>query len=259
MSDKIMPIEEKSISGNEIIVCRSSLSQGFWRGNQGFTRTIPFKKDGTPDWCAATDWSAPIPISILPGCGDIQAQSTFVYLNGKTLRQFIWRGNQGFIRTVPLQDKCTPDWNAASDWSAPISPSTLPGSGDIQSQNEYVSVQGRFLAQGFWRGNQGFTRTVPFKTDGTPDWDAASDWSAPIAPSILPGCGDIQAQSAFVSANGTILFQTVWQGNQGFTRTVPFKKDGTGTLNWDAASPWSAPFPTCHLPGCGDIQTFNEF
>ncbi len=196
MSDSTMPVQEKNLSSNNIISCRTVLNQGFWRGNQGFTRTIPFKKDGTPNWCAASDWSAPIPIS------------------------------------------------------------ALPGSGDIQSQNAYVSP-GKFLVQSFWRGNQGFTRTVPFNADCTPNWPAASPWSAPIGPSILPGCGDIQAQSGFVSANGTILFQTVWQGNQGFTRTVPFKADGTP--DWPAASPWSTPIPTCHLPGCGDIQSFNEF
>ena len=254
MSDSTMPVQEKNISNNNIISCRTVLTQAFWRGNQGFTRTIPFKKDGTPNWCAASDWSAPIPISALPGSGDIQSQSSFVYLNGKTLVQSFWRGNEGFSRTVPVKDDCT--LGTPSDWSAPIPLSALPGSGDIQSQNAYVSP-GELLVQSFWRGNQGFTRTVPFNADGTPNWPAASPWSAPIGPSILPGCGDIQAQSGFVSANGTILFQTVWQGNQGFTRTVPFKADGTP--DWPAASPWSTPIPTCHLHGCGDIQSFNEF
>ena len=109
----------------------------------------------------------------------MQAQTAYVLPN-KTLQQSFWRGNQGWVRIVPLRANGSPDWGRASSWHGPVGLSSLPGSGSIQAQTATV-FRNRTLVQGIWRSNQGWSRTVPLRADGTPDWGRAGAWSGPIS------------------------------------------------------------------------------
>ncbi|WNG44020.1 hypothetical protein F0U60_07870 [Archangium minus] len=232
------------------------LLQGMWRGNQGFSRTVPLNSNGVPNFGAASGWSGPVAISGLPGAGDMQGQGDFIFSNGRTMMQSMWRGDQGFTRTVSMNADGSPNWAAASAWSGPALLSGLPGSGSLQASEAVVIAFGRVLRQSFWRGNQGFTRTVPMNMDGTPNWAAASAWSGPTSSSVLPGSGDVQSLSETLYPNGQTMLQGIWRGNQGFTRTIPMNADGTP--NFGAASAWSAPIALSGLPGSGSIQSQTD-
>jgi hypothetical protein len=136
-------------------VVGNTLAQSFWRGNQGYSRTVPISNNEI-QWNQASAWSAPTLITTLPGSGDMQAESEFVV--GNTLTQSIWRGNQGFWRTVPISNNEI-QWNQASAWSAPTLITTLPGSGDMQAKSEFVV--GNTLIQSYWRSNREYWRTAP--------------------------------------------------------------------------------------------------
>ena len=173
------------------IVTGNILTQGFWRGNQGWYRTVPIV-NGDLDWASASAWSGPISINTMPGSGSMQAQENII--TGNTMTQGVWRGNQGWYRTVPIVNGVI-DWNSASPWYGPISISTMPGSGSMQAQSSTIS--GSTLTQGIWRGNQGWYRTVPI-VNGIIDWNSASPWYGPISISTMPGNGDMQAQTGYV-------------------------------------------------------------
>lgn len=172
-------------------VIGNTLWQGMWRGNQGWSRTIPLH-NGQIRWGSASSWSGPAPISGLPGSGTLQTQSEFVVCN--TLWQALWRGNQGWARTIPIQGG-QPVWGSASAWTGPISISGLPGSGNMETQTEFAV--GNTLWQAFWRGGQGWTRTVPINNCNL-NWNGASAWTGPVSINGLPGSGSMQTQEDFV-------------------------------------------------------------
>jgi hypothetical protein len=103
-----------------LLMPNNQLLVAFWRGTEGYSHTVPMKSDGTPDWNNPSLWSAAIPLATLPGAGDPQALASFIMPSGQLLQR-IWRGNQGFSRTVPIANG-TPDWSNASAWSGPILP-----------------------------------------------------------------------------------------------------------------------------------------
>jgi len=115
--------------------------------------------------------------------------------------------------------------------------SVLPGSGVMQAQDGYIMPNGQ-LQQSFWRGNQGWYRSVPMKSDGTPDWSKAGAWGGPVLLSALPGSGSMQAQNGYIMPSGQ-LQQSIWRGNQGWYRSVPMKSNGTP--DWNKASAWDGP------------------
>ncbi|MBX2999116.1 MAG: hypothetical protein KF893_11450, partial [Caldilineaceae bacterium] len=136
-------------------------------------------------WGSASAWAGPWPITALPGSGTLQAQSDFVI--NDTLYQAFWRGNQNWIRTVPIVNGVE-QWGSASAWAGPYTISVLPGSGDMQITADYVL--NHTLHQEFWRGNQGYRRTVPI-VGSTPQWGSASAWSSPMSTSGLTGSGTL--------------------------------------------------------------------
>ena len=87
----------------------------------------------------------------------------------------------GFWRIVPVANG-EPQWNSASTWSQPISISTIPGSGSIQTMSVFMYGNGSKLQQSFWRGDQGFWRIVPV-ANGEPQW------SCGVVPTATPGGG----------------------------------------------------------------------
>jgi hypothetical protein len=163
---------------------RATLTQSFWRGGEGFSRSVPIR-NGTVQWTQAEPWSAPLPVDLLPGAGDIQADSS--YLLGGELRQSIWRGNEGFSRAVPIVDGVV-RWSQASPWSGPVPIATLPGDGAMEATSSYLL--GRALVQSCWRGGEGRSRSVPV-IDGVPQWGKAAAWrhrSRPLRSRALASC-----------------------------------------------------------------------
>lgn len=131
-----------------------------------------------------------------------------------------------------------------------MSLSGLPGVGSIQAQDSYRV--GSVMWQSFWRGDQGWYRTVPIDSGGNPIWNQARPWNGPVGLNGLPGQGSIQTLSGEVYPGNRDLLQSLWQSNQGYWRRVPI--DAAGNILWSQARPWSAPIPISGLPGSGNIE-----
>ena len=180
-----------SMQSESNFIVGNILWQAYWRGNEGWSRTVPIVNNNI-DWSSASGWAGPIPIAALPGSGSMQSQGNFVM--GNTLWQAFWRGNEGWSRTVPIVNGVV-QWGSASGWSGPIPIAALPGSGSMQGQSNFV--MGNTLWQAFWRGNEGWSRTVPI-VNGVVQWGSASGWSGPIPIAALPGNGSFQAQDNYL-------------------------------------------------------------
>ncbi|MCL4872301.1 MAG: hypothetical protein KJ063_25350, partial [Anaerolineae bacterium] len=176
-------------------VVGNTLHQALWRGNQGWSRTVPIV-NGAVNWGGASTWSGPVAASTLPGSGTVQSLGG--YRLGNTLYQSMWRGNQGWAREVPIVNN-QPVWGSATAWSGPVDISNLPGAGTMNSQADFII--GNTLWQSVWRGNQGWMRTVPI-VSGVVNWGGASNWSGPTNINTLPGSGDMQAQDAYYLSSG---------------------------------------------------------
>lgn len=215
----------------------STLLQSLWRGNQGWLRSVPIV-NGSIDWRNASGWLGPGDINTLPGSGDMQSQSDVVINDGKTLLQSFWRGNQGWLRAVPLINGGQVDWANATAWVGPGNIADLPGAGEIQAQSDVIINNGKSLMQSLWRGNQGWLRAVPIVDGGNVDWKNATGWIGPGDIAALPGSGDIQTQSDLLKDNGKVLLQSLWRGGQGWLRSVPMVN---GSVDWANASGWLGP------------------
>ena len=163
-----------------VTVPLSSATFNVNRGVGGTTATPT--STATPVPGGSCPWSAPISLTTLPGSGSIQTHSDFIFSNGTKLEQSIWRGDQGFWRIVPVVAGEIV-WASAGVWSQPISVSTLPGSGSIQTHSDFIFSNGTKLEQSIWRGDQGFWRIIPM-VNGEPQWSCAN--SLPTATPIPP-------------------------------------------------------------------------
>jgi len=167
-------------------------------------------------------WSAPIPISTLPGSGSIQTQAEVIYPNNTQLLQSFYRGDQGYWRIVPVVNG-NPVWASAGAWSAPISVSTLPGSGTIQTRSDFIIGNGANLIQALWRGDKGFWRIVPV-VNGKPQW------SCEAAPTKTPTPLSCQKSQGDADCNGKIDLKDfeIWRKEftgELTTKTADFNKD----------------------------------
>lgn len=171
---------------------------------------------------------------------------------GSTLIQYFWRGNQGWMRTVPIISG-SPDFNQASSWSGPVAISTLPGTGDMQAESNVII--GSTLYQEIWRSDTRWTRTVPV-VGGVIQWGSATSWVSGTTNFGNVGSGTVQVRNDYVI--GYTLYQGFWRGAQGWSRTVPIS---SGTPQWGQASSWSGPYSYSGvgLPGTGDIQTLSIY
>ena len=165
--------------------------QAIWRGDQGWSRIIPISNDEI-QWGQAPAWSGPVSIGSLPGSGSVQAHGDYATTN--TLVQGIWRNNEGWTRNVPIVNGVI-QWSQAGNWSGPISIGGLPGSGDIQAQDNFVV--GNTYWQSIWRSDSQYSRSVPV-VNGSIQWNQASAWSNTTAQENLSGTGSIQTQANYV-------------------------------------------------------------
>ena len=226
-------------------------------GSGGGNTPVPPAGGATPTptpipTCSA--WSA-VNISLLPGTGELQTQSGYLSNNNTVLAQAIWRGNQGWIRTVPVGPDGYLDTANASAWSGPSNISGIPGTGDMQSTENFLIRNGAALFQSVWRGNQGWTREVPV-VNGSPNFSSAGTWAGPTSIDELPGAGDLQTYSVYFTDNGSVLNEGVWRGNQGWVRAVPVSN---GVPQYAQAPAWKGPSSIGGVPGSGLMQTTNIF
>jgi hypothetical protein len=162
---------------------------------------------------------------------------------------------------VPFNTDGTPAWPpSGSGWSGPLPPldlGDLPGRGDFQAHDTLMLGNGSGFIQGFWRSNQGWWRVVYFKADGIPNWPPDRiGWHGPLPlDENAPGWGDMQAQDALVYADGSKVVQTVWRGNQGFRRVVPFGI--AGWPDWCGVTRWLPVPPLNEFPGSGELQAYG--
>ena len=225
----------------------SHLYANLWRGDEGRARTVSIV-NGAIQWNSAPAWSNPIGINTLPGSGSIQTQVN--YRLGNDLYQSIWQSNYGYFRTVPIVNNVV-QWNSASAWSNPIAISGMPGSGNMQAHGDYAV--GNTLMQAIWRGNQGWSRSVPI-VNGVVQWNQAGAWSGPININTLPGGGDIQATDNYVVGN--TYWQSLWRSNVQWTRYAPIIN---GSVEFGQASDWWITTSQENLPGSGSVQAQGHY
>ncbi len=209
-------------------VIGNTIWRAFWRGDQGWYRTIPIV-NGVIQWGQASAWIGPYAISTnMPGSGTLQM--TYDIVLGSTLWQTVWRGDQGWRRTVPIVNGA-PNFDSASAWAGPYSISGQPGSGALETQSDYV-VGGTYW-QYLWRGDQGWYRYAPI-VNGAIQWGSVSAWAGPYSITGQPGSGTLQAESGVVL--GATLWQYVWRGGQEWSRSVPIINE---VPQFGSASPWT--------------------
>ncbi|HEX3044989.1 MAG TPA: peptidoglycan DD-metalloendopeptidase family protein [Bacillota bacterium] len=203
---------------------------------------------------SAISWSGPALLSGIPGSGLVQTLSSYILPDGSELVQTIWRGDQGFQRTVPIVSGNF-DWNHAGSWLNPISITSLPGSGSIQTLDEFILPDRSALLQGLWRGNQGFYRTVPIINNQI-SWLSAGSWSNPSSISTLPGSGDVQGQQNILIPGRNYLFQEFCRGGNFYWRTVPIVNR---VIQWPSASIYYGPLEINGLPGSGQLLAMDAY
>ena len=207
-------------------------------------------RDSTPLDDLRVDVDGPTSDSVssaaLPGSGPVRGHDAIVSPSAQ-LYDVIWRGDSGYFRVVPLGATQLPDWGNATAWAPLWTVADLPGQGDVQTLGLTV-LQGA-ISQGIWRGDMGYSRSIPFSASGTPDLGNASAWSAPLSLSDIEGSGALTAQSGFVDS--THLHQSYWRGGMRYARRVPLLSDGAP--DWANGEAWQSGDASA-LPGSGDVH-----
>ena len=227
---------------------------------------------GKPNWAAATAWTAgawpsgPVDtaaaIAMVPAgaTGNVLAQNMMVYSGKGRFLQTIQIGTNGYNRVITYNTTTgLPEWTGASAtaWSAPVTlasvlPHLLPATSRPTIANAVTQASGneRILGttnkiqQDVWISGIGYSRTLPFNTDGSINWAAVPDLTQVMTieqlRATLPGnpAGDIQAQYSVENGTGVNGFtQAVWVGGKEFSRDVPYKTDGNP--DWTSATVWT--------------------
>jgi hypothetical protein len=227
------------------------LVQLFWRGSAGYSRQVAIV-NGTPDFNQAQSWTTPPSSGGNPGSGDVQAWASVVI--NTTLHQEMWQGNTRWRRTVPITGGIE-QWTGATAWVSGLGNfGTQPGSGDTQANNAYRICN--TLYQGYWRGDQGFSRTIPI-VNNLPDWNNVGSWQGPVTLNSLgAGTGSLQALSIY-PISSTQMRQGIWRNNYGYSRTIPIV---SCALDWNNATAWSAAVPIGNLGiGSGDMRAQDNY
>jgi len=200
-------------------VSGSGLNQALWRGNRGYSRIVPLRADGMPDWARASRWYGPYSLSSLPGSGSIQAATDTMLLNGRLLQTY-WRGNVKYRRYVPPKPNGDPDWARAGSFRVDAYLSRLAGSGSLRCESATVlpdrDTYG-LLYQSYLRGSHAYSRFVPLASSGYPRWSSAGQWVEHRYPSY-PGSGTKQACSKTIFPSGShgVELSSLWRGGQGY-------------------------------------------
>lgn len=140
----------------------------------------------------------------------------------------MWRGGKGYIRSTPINNDGTVNWGSAGSWGPPC------------CEGISVAGQGAFVAgdhfyQLVWSANGSCTEYHSLlNSDGDFTY-----WSGPNScPTSAPGSGDVTSYTNYIINDK--LYEAMWRGGKGYTRTTPISS--IGSVNWNSASSWE---PCC--------------
>lgn len=171
---------DETVIGNKMVVT-------IWISGTGYSCEAPIVNN-IVKWDQKTNWQS-AGTTGLPGSGSLTGYTNFTLNN--TLYQAIWRSNgYGYTREVPIVNGQV-QWQSASNWSSGISINNLPGSGTMRGCSNYIV--NNTLFQTFWRGSNGYDRSVPV-VNGQIQWQSASSWQS-YSVNDLPGSGTLYGTS----------------------------------------------------------------
>ncbi len=143
---------------------------------------------------------------------------------------------------VPVDDNGNLLWSSSTLQACQTS---APGSGSMQSYTAYVT--GDYLHEALWRGNKGYIRHVPLKSNGQVDWSNAPVWQQ-CCRGTAPA-----AQGAFVVGNH--FYQNVfWSATNCEQFKIPLNDNGNPI--WSSST--SQPCRTS-IPGSGTIESYTVY
>ena len=199
------------------------------RGTQRFLRQFVWDNDACTEyksavaetgeilWGSTTTGSCP---TSAPGSGAVQTYFSFV--TGGKLHEAMWRGGNGYSRSIAISGGQV-QWGQAPGWSSAGSGGTYQGQGGY--------VLGDYLHQMVWDNNSCTEYKTELDASANPDWGTTTTSSCPTS---APGSGPVQTYFAFIS--GSNLNEALWRGGSGYSRSVPI--DG-GVVKWNQAPAWS--------------------
>ena len=189
------------------------------RGNSFFVKNFPNKVYGTVDWGAeaAKGWyenSNNFPnvqafgfIAILESTETMDKTHFYstLYQDNKGYTAYGYAREifeSGTVKSSDFNNTHLPDVTKTLVVDLSSNPTAIPGSGPVQAIGDYVSQDNTVLNQVWYRGNIGYMRQVPIR-DYKPDYSSATPIQAAVDlnknPNALPGYGDMQATTNFIS------------------------------------------------------------
>lgn len=206
------------------------LSQTIVRGNNSYIRTVPIDSSGSPLWSDAASWLGPYGIPSF--CSGQQIQSLDYKLEGtapnQTLTKSLWCNNTGYIAKFNFingnEESAVSGWGWKGHTYTVSSSWPSGSSGELQGQADYAICDDNNVNcktyKNVWRGNQGWS--MDDKQGFWTAWSKSVDLTSNS--SDLPGSGNMQVVQNTVFPNSTLM-QSFWRGDQGWVRSIPINAD----------------------------------
>ena len=160
----------------------------------------------------------------LPGSGTVWSYTGYTIAD--TFREGMWRGNTGYIRTIPLTADGRVNWAAAPAWSV-VGPGNPP-----RAQDEYI-VGNNYYQNMFWTESSCIQYKYPLDTNGE---RILSQGTQQPCQTTAPGTGTIQSYTAWVVNDQ--LREAMWRNNIGYIRATPLNAAKTD-VQWSSAPNWT--------------------
>ncbi len=279
----------------EMICSNYILTQLFFRNNVAYTRGVPINADGRPQWASAEGMREVINLNqtpnILPGSGPIMAYDAYVNPGTSTFIQTVSRGNKLFIKSVPTKFGLI-NWTEEAKYPWVEVQNDLPNNAvnNAYATSPIIEFRGGdktlprvWMDRTIYSGLVGYrnsTYSQVFKQIHPQDYrqvvDLAASSKGQLAKVVdlatnqrlLPGEGPIQAVSDYVNPQGTILHQSWYRDNIGYTRDVPIANGRPDfanakviihAVNLQAKTDKNPNGNPSALPGTGEIQAAANF
>lgn len=157
--------------------------------------------------------------------GDINTYTAHVVAN--SLHEGLWRGNVGYVRTVPLTSNGTVGWWAAQQWQ-PFPTQPAP-----RAQDEFII--GNYAIQNvFWTETDCTQYRYPLDLNGNRIYSQGTNGACQT---IIPGTsGTIQSYTAWVINDQ--LREAMWRSGVGYTRILQLNPEKTDVVGANSV-PWT--------------------
>ncbi|MCP4358842.1 MAG: RHS repeat protein, partial [Chloroflexi bacterium] len=253
-----------SWSSNNVTSCTAS---GDWSGNKGANGSWPHNGYATGVYTYTLICFGPFNQSVTRSVTVTIQTVTNLTVNG-TSSVMVYDGSTIFLQ---WSSENATSCSASSDWRGSKSLSgsqsivvTISGRGGITPDVQFQTNVYRLTCVGPDDDDQ---KSVTVDIQPCPYiWGCESETSqnkpnTPLAAASLPDRTPIdtrpqtnEAQATFVIGN--TLFESIWRGNQGWSRAIPIVG---GIPDFDNAGSWSGPFGMTNLPGSGNMQTLAAY